>query len=90
MANKACDTAVRRLDAAMVEQHRLRGRFDAAIGTTTEFAAWVRLKDAGEQVSARAAWVNWVREKGYRGLNAGPFELRAEDHVVRSHKTTGS
>lgn len=90
MAITESEGAVTRLEAALVEQDRLGERFFAAIGTTTEFAAYLRLKSAGAQVSARAAWVNWIKEKGYRGLNAGPFELRAEDREARLHEATGS
>ncbi len=75
MASQEHDRAVKRLDAALVEQGRLGERFDAAIGTTTEFGAFVRLHDAGNQVRAREAWVHWVDQPRYRGLNAGPFEL---------------
>jgi hypothetical protein len=72
------DGAVRRLDTALGEQERLRGRYDAAIGTSTEFGAYVRLQAADDQVAAREAWLNWIEDEGYRGLNAGPFELLAE------------
>ena len=78
MATQEHDRAVRRLNAALVDQGRLGERFDAAIGTSTEFGAYVRLRAANEQVRAREAWVNWVDDEGYRGLNAGPFELLAE------------
>jgi len=90
MPSQERDSAVKRLDAALVEQDRLGERFDAAIGTTTEFAAYVRLKHAGEQVNAREAWVNWVHEKSYRGLNAGPFELRSDNREARLQKGPGS
>ena len=58
-------------------------RFDAAVGTSTEFGAYVRLRGAGDQVTAREAWLNWVDDEGYRGLNAGPFELLAESRATR-------
>ena len=32
---------------------------------------------ADQEVAARDAWLRWVNDDGYRGLNAGPFELRA-------------
>jgi hypothetical protein len=72
------DSAVARLDVELVEQDRLSERYDDAIGTSTELAAYVRLRGAGDQVAAREAWLNWVDDGGYRGLNAGPFELLAE------------
>ena len=39
---------------------------------------------AGDQVTAREAWVHWVDDEGYRGLNAGPFELLAERAAQRA------
>jgi hypothetical protein len=84
MASEAHDSALRRLDAELVEQDRLSKRYDAAVGTSSEPAAYVRLRAAGEQVGAREAWVHWVDETSYRGLNAGPFELLAESCETRS------
>jgi hypothetical protein len=78
MPTQERDRAVQRLEAALVEQGRLRELFHAAIGTSIEFGAYVRLRNAGDQVAAREAWVNWVDDEGYRGLNAGPFELLTE------------
>ena len=50
----------------------------AAIGTSSELSAYSRLRAAGQEVRARQAWVDWVGGDGYRGLNAGPFELRTQ------------
>ncbi len=72
------DSAVQRLEEALVEQDRLGMSFAAAIGTSTEFGAYVRLQAAGEQVAARQTWLNWVDNESYRGINAGPFELAAD------------
>ena len=85
MASPERDSAVERLEAALVEQDRLGERFDAAVGTSTEFGAYIRLRAAGEQVTARQAWVNWVDDESYRGLNAGPFELLAESRETSVH-----
>ena len=85
MASPERDSAVERLEAALVEQNRLGERFDAAVGTSTEFGAYIRLRAAGEQVTARLAWVNWVDDESYRGLNAGPFELLAESRETSVH-----
>jgi len=64
--------------------------FDAAAGTSTELGAYVRLRAASDQVSAREAWVNWVDDEGYRGLNAGPFELLAENRApTRTRRMEG-
>jgi len=78
MASKERDRAVQRLEVALVEQDRLGERLDAAVGTSTEFGAYVRLRAAADQVRALEAWLHWVDDEGYRGLNAGPFELVAE------------
>jgi hypothetical protein len=78
MASQERESAVARLDAALVEQDRLSERFDAAVGTSTEFGAYVRLQGAGEQVRARQAWVDWVEDESYRGVNVGPFEPLSE------------
>jgi hypothetical protein len=84
MASEEHDSALARVEVALVEQHRLGERFDAAIGTSTEFGAYVRLRAAGEQVTERQAWLNWVDDDGFRGLNAGPFELLAESRATAS------
>jgi hypothetical protein len=83
MASGQHDRAVRRLEAALVEQARLGERFDAAVGTSIEFEAYVGLRAAGDLVAAREAWLNWVDDEGYRGLNSGPFELFAENRAAR-------
>lgn len=88
MASQERDSAVERLEAALVEQDRLGERFDAAVGTSTEFGAYVRFRAAADQVTAREAWVHWVADEGYRGLNAGPFELLAESRENSHPKRT--
>jgi hypothetical protein len=77
MASEQHDRAVQQLDAALGERDRLGERFDAAVGRSTELGAYVRLRAAVDQVRAREAWLSWVDDDGYRGLNAGPFELLA-------------
>src|SRR6266480_2708231 len=47
-----------RLEAPLEEQDRSRDRYDAAIGTLTELGAYAGLRAAGEQVTARGAWLN--------------------------------
>jgi hypothetical protein len=73
------DSAVRRLTAALEQQDRSSERYDAAIGTSTELRAYAALCAAGEQVAARGAWLNWVDDEHYRGLNAGPFSMLTEN-----------
>jgi hypothetical protein len=64
MASEERDRAMQRIEAALVDQDRLGERFDAAVGTSTEFGAYVRLRGAGDQVTAREAWPNWVEDEG--------------------------
>lgn len=70
--------AERLLGAALAEQHRSRERYDAAVGRSAHLLAAVALHAADQAVAARDAWLRWVDDDCYRGLNAGPFELLAE------------
>ena|SRR2546427_8729329 len=79
MADNEHDSAFRRLKVALLEQDRLGERYQTAIGTSTELGAYARLCAAGEQVTAREAWLHWVDDEHFRGLNAGPFSILAED-----------
>jgi hypothetical protein len=72
------DSATQRLGEAVQEQDRVRALFDGAVGTSSELSAYCRLRAAGEEVRARQAWLSWVDDDEYRGLNAGPFELQAQ------------
>jgi hypothetical protein len=72
------DGAVHRLRAAIAEQDRLTCRYEAAVGTSTEATADAARRGADEHVMARDAWLRWVDDDHYRGLNAGPFALRRE------------
>lgn len=65
-------------------------RYHDAIGKTTELGAYNRRGAAGDQVAALEAWLHWIDDKAYRGLNAGPFELLAEtsDRVARPRAHT--
>jgi hypothetical protein len=76
--NEAHAGAAQRLRAAIADQDRLTYRYEAAVGTSGEANADVALRRADEQVMARDAWLKWVDEDDYRGLNAGPFALRRE------------
>ena len=60
MTVKEHDSAVQRLDAALREQDRLTDRYDAAIGTSNELSAYVRLRAAGEDVTTRGRWLEWL------------------------------
>ena len=72
------NSAAQRMHASLVEQQRLDDRYQDAIGTMTEQRAYAQLRAAGDQVAALEAWIHWVDDETYHGLNAGPFELLAE------------
>ena len=76
--------AVKQLDAALVEQDRLGERFRAALGTSSEFAAYARLRAASDEVVAqqvclqsiddeRASGRAWINGRKVRG--PGPLGL---------------
>jgi hypothetical protein len=69
------DRAERRLGAALAEQRRSRERYDAAVGRSAHLHAAVGLHAADQDVAARDAWLRWVDDDRYHGLDAGPFEL---------------
>jgi hypothetical protein len=72
------DRAAQRLDAALAEQDRLSDRYENAVGTPAELDANVALHSVDQEVAARDAWLKWVDDEHYHGLNAGPFDLRRE------------
>lgn len=85
MTSPEHDSALQRRDAELVEQERLSKSHEAAIGTSAESGSYGRLRAAIDRVAARETWLHWVDEKGYRGLDAGPFELLAERRRARLH-----
>jgi hypothetical protein len=62
MATAAHKAGARRLDSALLDQDRLRKRFQSAVGTSSEFGAYTRLESAREVVSARREWLTHVDE----------------------------
>jgi hypothetical protein len=60
MTGSEHDSAVQRLEVAMEAQDRSRARYANAIGTSAELGAYIALRAAREQVSARSAWLEWV------------------------------
>ena len=58
MTTKGHDGAVQRLQAGLFEQDRLRERYGAALGTSSELGAYVRLRAAGVEVAARGAGIH--------------------------------
>jgi multidrug efflux pump subunit AcrA (membrane-fusion protein) len=72
------DLAEQRLEAALAAQHQLSERYAAATGESAALVADAALRAADQEVRARDAWLRWVDDEHYHGLNAGPFELRRE------------
>ena len=65
------DRAERRLRAALAEQRRSSDRYDAAVGRSGRLLAAIGLHAADQAVAARDAWLRWVDDDRYRGLDAG-------------------
>ena len=74
----ARESAERRLEAAQSEQDGSRECYERAVGSASEWDARAQMCAASERVAARRAWLHWLEDAGYRGLNAGPFSLREE------------
>jgi hypothetical protein len=67
------------LGEALADQRRAVERYEAATGHPGHLVAEVAVHAADQEVAARQAWLRWVDDEHYHGLNAGPFELFAED-----------
>ena len=67
MRSDARESAVQRLDAALIEQERLSDVYEAAIGTSSEFGSYVRLRGARDEVEARQTWLDQDDEASVRG-----------------------
>lgn len=67
MASDARNEAVRRLEVALVEEDRQGERYRSAVGTSSEFGAYTRLKAASDAVAARQAWLSAVDHDGIGG-----------------------
>jgi hypothetical protein len=70
------EDAMQRLESGLLEQARCSDRYDAALGTSTEMAAYARLRAAGARVAAHETWLRWVDDDDYQGLNTGPYVSR--------------
>jgi hypothetical protein len=60
MTTQEHDTAVECLEVALREQGRLSDRYDTAVGTSNELSAYVRLRAAGEDVTTRSRWLEYL------------------------------
>jgi hypothetical protein len=57
------DDARARLSDAFVERDRARDRYESALGTSSELGAYMRLRQAGEQVAACDKWLRWAESE---------------------------
>jgi hypothetical protein len=56
-------SAHERLAEAFTERDRARARYEAAIGTSCELGAYIRLRQAGQHVSACDKWLRWAESE---------------------------
>ena len=87
MASAERDRAAQRLEAALVEQDRLGERFDAVVGTSTEFGATSGSR--ARAIKSLRGWLNWVDDVGYRGAQRGPFRTARREPRTRLYSRTG-
>jgi hypothetical protein len=52
-----------RLAQAFAERDRARSRYEAAIGTSCELSAYMRLRQASERVSVCDKWLRWAESE---------------------------
>ena len=50
-----------KLERAMEERDVARSRFEAAIGTSVELRAYMRLRSASQRVTAADKWLRWAQ-----------------------------
>ena len=91
------ESALRRLEAALAEQDRLSGRYEAAKGTANELSASVRLRAVRAEVVARQRWLEWIGSDGDFALaDPTPVEIspdstrRARRRLARRRRSFGT
>jgi hypothetical protein len=70
------DDAVGRLEGALAEWVRRHHQYEAAVGTSLEPNAQLRLCEANERVATRASWLEWVDQQGTREACTLSEEMR--------------
>jgi hypothetical protein len=64
-----------RLAKAFAERDRARERYEAAMGTSCELGAYMRLRHAGAQVAACDKWLRWAESEN-------PLAAPRPDHTA--------
>jgi hypothetical protein len=77
------ERAREKLEGAFAERDRCRHRYESSIGTSSELSAYMRLRQASEQVSACHKWLRWAESDDV--LNAPRPDLRALDELLVIH-----
>jgi hypothetical protein len=52
-----------RLAEAFADRDRARDRYESALGTSSELGAYMRLRQAGQHVSACDKWMRWAESE---------------------------
>jgi hypothetical protein len=63
-----------RLAIAFAKRDRARERYEAAMGTSCELGAYMRLRHASQQVTACDKWLRWAESEN-------PLETPRPDHT---------
>lgn len=74
VARDELEIARERLAQAFAERDEARRRYEAAIGTSAELGAYMRLRQASQQVSACDKWLRWVESEN-------PLSAPRPDHT---------
>jgi hypothetical protein len=73
-----------RLAEAFAERDRARRRYEAAIGTSSELSAYMRLRQASTRVSAADKWLRWAESEN--PLVAPRPDHTALDDLIASYE----
>jgi hypothetical protein len=73
-----------RLAEAFAERDRARARYEAAIGTSCELGAYMRLRHAGAHVAACDKWLRWAESEN--PLAAPRPDHTALDDLIASYE----
>ncbi len=73
-----------KLASAFEERDRARSRYEAALGTSCELGAYMRLRQAGLQVAACDKWLRWVESEN--PLLAPRPEHTALDNLIATYE----
>jgi hypothetical protein len=76
-----------RLARAFADRDHARARYEAAMGTSCELGAYMRLRRAGQHVSACDKWLRWAESEN--PLAAPRPDYAALDDLIASYEGIG-